>query len=1356
MLRSHSLLACVLLFFSTNIYSQEIISLGKRISSDNSVRVTTSSLSSNSATLNVEVPALYKFKKENEGKSYTHLAIEGFGNITDIGHPALPAKSFHMALANENDCKINIIESEIKVLDGEFEIFPALELYKDLYQGEGVPDEEPPFTTDESIYKSDKWYPESPVFITETQIYRGIPVAVLRVVPVQYNPVKKKIRVFRNMVVNVSTSAVVSRKDNSLSSSKILSRLTLNGENIKSNNGSRADLMDESYDYLILTIPDFKEAADSLAVWKKMQGYDVKVDSRSSWTSSSVDNAVKSFYSENNQPEYVLFLGDDGQIPGEVLDADHTTDLYYVCMDGSSDYRPDMARGRIPVNDLETAFDVVNKILKYDRTPVTDPGFYKRFTACAQFQDDDKNGYADRRFSLTAEDMVLYMEDQGYESERIYKTSTSITPTNWNSGNYAFGQAIPSYLRKPGFPWDGDRYDIRNAIERGTFLLLHRDHGYTSGWGTPAYNTTDVEQLTNGDLTPVVLSLNCLTGKFKSYCFSEGFLRNANGGAVAVFGAMEVSFSGTNDAFCHGLFDAMYPGTEIYSPKNTTVNPEDHDPIYNLGDVLVHGLWAMERANYRSKATHELMHYFGDPALEIRTATPFSISVDHVDRINVKDESFELSNMSITSGYATIYDKVDGEVIGKVKIESANETITFNKPLDKSDSLVLTIYTHNCIPYIKDLEIIANPSTFIISKPEKGQLFDVGDEIKIEWTTEGVTVSNVKIEMSKDNGNSFSIIESSISNSGSYSFNAPDNIDSDQCYFKLIDVADTVSNNLSKIFSIFNISDVSGTVKEMTPAEVYYTGVSDGSASTSTDGKFSINDMYPGEYSFYAISGIYSSDTVKLVLPPDTTNFDLEILFPKIATSKAEVKITLEPGDTVVNDLGIENEGTEVLSYISCTKNSTARILINEIFTPKNAFIDGIELWNRGGDLDLTGWKVVWNDNTETSAEYEFEDGYTIGAGKTIVLMDDDSLVSSSMLYMGLNVAWSCEDGTELSVALINSDGLAVDFFRSSEGSAILPDGAFWDGDGVEIDSISERVYRNKDEDNDNASDWSTGSGEQSVNSINSGQSATTQVVNWLTLQNSSSAVSVQSSKDIKLHTNTVGLNKGTYRDTILVIHDAPNVESQIKVPVTLLVKDLFAPLSEDIDTSTNQNTSISLELLGEDSDGSVIGYMIDSEPGSGTVTLNGSEVIYDPKEGFIGIDEFKYLAIDDDSLKSNPSTVMIDVKPIVAITDKNETKEIDMPFVVGPNPASISKNETIDFIINDKKIKGISIEIYDYQNNLLDSFRSSNCKGNVYSWDLKNKYGAYVAIGEYLAILKVTKRDGSTKILKQYLAVIR
>src|SRR5205085_12246632 len=113
------------------------------------------------------------------------------------------------------------------------------------------------------------------------------------------------------------------------------------------------------------------------------------------------------------------------------------------------------------------------------------------------------------------------------------------------------GTLLPVELRaSSGFAWDGNTADIADEWNAGRFLFLHRDHGWQYGWLHPSFDSDNVvNDLNNGDLLPVVFSVNCASGFFDNETadgdygtevdetyFAEHLLRKEYGGAVGMLG----------------------------------------------------------------------------------------------------------------------------------------------------------------------------------------------------------------------------------------------------------------------------------------------------------------------------------------------------------------------------------------------------------------------------------------------------------------------------------------------------------------------------------------------------------------------------------------------------------------------------------------------------------------------------------------------------------------------------------------------------------------------------------------------------------------------------------------------------
>ena len=88
------------------------------------------------------------------------------------------------------------------------------------------------------------------------------------------------------------------------------------------------------------------------------------------------------------------------------------TDLYFSTVDGA-DYFPDISLGRISVDTAAQAAKRVSDIISYESDPVLDSSFYHTAALCAYFQ-HDSDGYAERRFAQTTEDLAIFLSDPSY------------------------------------------------------------------------------------------------------------------------------------------------------------------------------------------------------------------------------------------------------------------------------------------------------------------------------------------------------------------------------------------------------------------------------------------------------------------------------------------------------------------------------------------------------------------------------------------------------------------------------------------------------------------------------------------------------------------------------------------------------------------------------------------------------------------------------------------------------------------------------------------------------------------------------------------------------------------------------
>ncbi|MHC4742024.1 MAG: C25 family cysteine peptidase [Planctomycetota bacterium] len=724
-----------------------------------------------------EIPGMYVHDVNVEGELYQTLRIPNAGHIAEVGKPRLPVIKEFIEVPRFVDVTVEIFCSDYNDYIC-YNVYPAQEALPDIDTHEA-----PQFVIDQTTYSTDEFYPSSIAEMEQPVILRGHRIIPLILAPIQFNPVTRELRCYSSIEVRIEYAYPeqidgVPMRLESDAFEDLCENVILNYKSpgaFLERTGVTAKSADPNgAEYLIITDANFVEATDSLAEWKRRKGYKTKVvtTSTTGTTAAQIRQYVQDAYDDwNPAPTYLLLVGDSEFIPTN-YDTNHpspkhgdfqtATDLYYVTVDGN-DYFPDMFIGRISVDSNDQAQTVIDKILDYETSPPSDPCFYNEVSVCAYFEDkedDTSDGFEDRRYVLTSEEIRDYLLTESYTVERIYCAEATVDPNHYNDGLYANGEPLPADLLRPTFAWDGDSGDITGAINAGRFIINHRDHGgscnffnhdapswanprgQTEGWGDPRYTTTDIASLTNGDERPIVFSINCNTGwfdgeidqnndpcliqSFESLC--EEFLRHPDGGAVAAIGATRISYSGYNDDLAKGFYDAIWPGF---------IDP-NQQAMYELGQVLTYGkiyMFLQMWGGY-NQTQFELFHLFGDPEMTIRKEQPQNLTVRHSSEI--KTGVPQSINVNVRSGGRAVnhariglYKPGDIQEAGYTDV-AGNATIGVTA--STTGFLYITVTEVNSVPYSRIIRAINTPAkiTLAPNSGPVGRLFTItGTEFHI-------------------------------------------------------------------------------------------------------------------------------------------------------------------------------------------------------------------------------------------------------------------------------------------------------------------------------------------------------------------------------------------------------------------------------------------------------------------------------------------------------------------------------------------------------------------------------------------------------------------------------------------------
>lgn len=618
------------------------------------------------------------------------LRYNGFGLIDISGKPSLPVRKDAFSLTQY---------SSIEIIDTSYVEIPM----------ELGPARPPLMDSDNTTYTQQNtdtitpyqgFYPANILSIDDIQYYRRKGLLWVSICPLQYDYEHKIVRAYTKIKyrININNDGE-SPNTRALSNHNytLIDNIVLNKSKYPQN--IVTDYIEDNQDYLILSTNAYKTICETFANWKRTQGYRTHIVLKDNWTSSQVRNVIQNLYiTLGVNLKYVLIIGDENAVPPiykTINNKSYPTDLYYGCMDGENDVLPDIFRGRIP-NTKSLAHIPINKIISYEKNPCQDSLFYKTGLNCAFFEDELKDGYADRRFAQTSEDIKNYVELQGKVVDRVYFAEPDVTPTNWNQGTFSSGEAIPSYLRKPNFAWDGNGTDIYNKINEGTFYVFYRGHGEVDYWDSPNYSINNFSsEVNNSNKTPIIFSITCLTGRYNTIQKSLAELFLEKGVCAGIIAATIESCSGYNEGFSFGMFNTIWPepGLMVQFPNfdNSTYITLESTPVYEMGQIFDQGILAMKSTYGQqeyAKYTHEIFHYFGDPSMQIYTETPKPIEEPEIIRIDNKIYVHMPDGDARVSFYNPITKKVDAFLGNNIEYTTT------------TDSISICISRHNYIPYI--------------------------------------------------------------------------------------------------------------------------------------------------------------------------------------------------------------------------------------------------------------------------------------------------------------------------------------------------------------------------------------------------------------------------------------------------------------------------------------------------------------------------------------------------------------------------------------------------------------------------------------------------------------------------------
>jgi PKD repeat protein len=522
-----------------------------------------------------------------EGQAYSRLWGEGYGHPATVGLPDVPVLRRDVEIPFGAQVSLELVNADFAdyaLADrGLMPIYPTQPPLPKLGDAKG----KAPFQIDRDFYAGGALYPSTPLALGEVYVVRGHRVQPVEVWPVAYDPAAGTVRLYSRLTFRLrligSDMSRTQAQAGRYASPAFEPRLAQHLVNYNQGRPTVEFGSKPQIGYLIVTADAYYDAMLPLVNLRESRGFDVTMvrctDIGGCGSASAIKTYIQNAYDTwPLPPSYLLLVGDTNTIPtwtGPTIGT--STDLYYGTMDGSSDWHPDLGRGRFPVRSAEQTTAMVDKYLAYANLTGQEP--WLKWASFAATCDNYPVAEGTHNYVINN-----HTAPGGY---------TGTFPTDPQPG----GDEL--YCISHG----ATHADLVNAFDEGRWAIIYSGHGSYSGWEM-GFTPSDVQNLTNYGVFPFVASHACLSGDFgQPEVFGETWVLQANKGALVYWGSSTYSYWDEDDVLERAMFDSLFAAG---TPHATVAGMTDD------------GLAAVDAA-YPGSARYyrETYNVLGDPAVKI-------------------------------------------------------------------------------------------------------------------------------------------------------------------------------------------------------------------------------------------------------------------------------------------------------------------------------------------------------------------------------------------------------------------------------------------------------------------------------------------------------------------------------------------------------------------------------------------------------------------------------------------------------------------------------------------------------------------------------------------------------------------
>ncbi|MEA3446235.1 MAG: C25 family peptidase propeptide domain-containing protein, partial [Bacteroidota bacterium] len=300
-------------------------------------------------------------------------------------------------------------EMTVKVVDSKYVDYPNVSLLPS--KGNLTRDIDPatvPYSFGKA-YQQDEFFPAKLTQLREPFILRDYRGQTVVVYPFQYNPVKKLLRVYHEMVVEISKKS--DNGQNILVRNKSVERVSsefnqlYTNQFLNYNQQKYTPVVDEGR-MLIISYGSYMANMQDFIDWKIQAGMEVDIVNVSTiGNSAAIKTYVENYYVSPGLT-FLLLVGDHAQVPSYSASAGMSDNTYgYIT---GSDHYPEVFVGRFSAENTNHVATMVDRSVDYEKYPTIND-FYAKNIGIASSQgpgDDNEMDYEHVRNMQT--DLLAY------------------------------------------------------------------------------------------------------------------------------------------------------------------------------------------------------------------------------------------------------------------------------------------------------------------------------------------------------------------------------------------------------------------------------------------------------------------------------------------------------------------------------------------------------------------------------------------------------------------------------------------------------------------------------------------------------------------------------------------------------------------------------------------------------------------------------------------------------------------------------------------------------------------------------------------------------------------------------------